>query len=108
MSERQVWISIFVIAAVTALLRFLPFVLFREKQSPAWLTALNSSLPYAAMGMLVVYCLRDVSFASVRGFVPAFLALLAVGVTFVWKRNTLLSILVGTVGYMVMVQLIFV
>ena len=59
------------------------------------------------MGMLVVYCLRSTSFASVSGFLPQLIACLAVVLLHVWKRNTLLSILGGTVSYMLLVQLVF-
>ncbi|MBQ8579277.1 MAG: AzlD domain-containing protein [Oscillospiraceae bacterium] len=64
-------------------------------------------LPYAIMGMLVVYCLKDVRFTDPSEFLPALIGCLIVGALYVRKRNTLLSILGGTVGYMILVQLVF-
>ena len=50
-----------VCAAVTILLRFLPFLIFGgKKEIPGYITYLSGVLPYAIMGMLVMYCLRNV------------------------------------------------
>ena len=59
------------------------------------------------MGMLVVYCLKDISFISVSTCLPQLLACMIVGILYVWKRNTLISIISGTVRYMLLVQLVF-
>lgn len=108
MGDLRVWIIIAAIVIVTALLRFLPFWVFgSDRKTPAIIDKLGRILPYAVMGMLVVYCLKGVSFASVSGFVPTLIATLLVTVLHVWKRNTLLSIMCGTVCYMVLVQLVF-
>ena len=97
-----------VIAVVTALLRFLPFLIFGGSwQMPESIRYLSGVLPYAVMGMLVVYCLRNVNLFSGSHGIPELLACLAVVVLHIWKRNTLLSIAVGTVFYMVMVQTIY-
>lgn len=96
-----------VIALVTAILRFLPFVLFRGRQTPAFITYLGQVLPYAIMGMLVVYCLRGTTFLSSPHGIPELISVALVVLLHLWKRNTLLSILGGTVCYMLLVQLIF-
>ncbi len=95
-------------AAVTMLLRFLPFLIFGGKgEIPGYITYLSGVLPYAIMGMLVVYCLKSVNlFAGSHG-IPEILASAAVVGLHVWKRNTLLSIAVGTVFYMFLVQVVF-
>ena len=59
------------------------------------------------MGLLVVYCLKDMRFTSAGAFVPQIAAGLLVVLTYVWKRNTLLSIISGTVCYILLVQLVF-
>ena len=108
MHDTYVWLSVAVIALTTALLRFLPFLIWKgEKQTPRIIEKLGRMLPYAIMGMLVVYCLKDMSFGSASGFMPSVAACLVVGILYVWKRNTLISILAGTVSYMVLVQMIF-
>lgn len=97
-----------VVAAVTAALRFLPFLIFREGRTmPGWLSHLGQVLPCAIMGMLVVYCLKGVSLTAAPFGIPELLGCAAVALLHIWKRNTLLSIGVGTVFYMVLVQLIF-
>ena len=108
MNHAQVWIAVAVIALVTALTRFLPFLIFRGKgKVPKWIDKLGKTLPYAIMGMLVVYCLKGIDFSSLSAFLPQLIACAVVGVLYVWRRNTLLSIVAGTVCYMLLVQLVF-
>lgn len=108
MDNIYVWGAVAVIALLTALIRFLPFMIFGGKrQVPRIIERLGGMLPYAIMGMLVVYCLKDVSFASLAGFLPPLIASVVVGVLYVWKRNTLISIIAGTACYMILVQIVF-
>ena len=97
-----------VAAVVTAALRFIPFLVFGgKKEPPAYITYLGHVLPGAIMAMLVVYCLKGVSLTSVSGFMPELIASAVVVALHVWRRNTLLSIIGGTVVYMLLVQLVF-
>ena len=97
-----------VIALVTAALRFLPFFIFRgNRKTPPYIEYLGKVLPYAIMGMLVVYCLKGVTFTAPENWLPYFLATAAVVLVHLWKRNTLLSIITGTICYMVLVQAVF-
>ncbi len=108
MSEIHSAILIAVVAAVTILLRFIPFVVFGNgKKTPVYITYLSSVLPYAIMGMLVVYCLKDVSLISSPHGLPELLAGAVVAGLHLWKRNTLLSITAGTVVYMILIQMVF-
>ncbi len=108
MENSKIWLSIAIISLVTAALRFLPFIIFKnDKKTPAIITKLGKILPFAVMGMLVVYCLKDVNFSSPAGFVPALISCLIVAGLYIWKRNTLISIVCGTVCYMLLVQLVF-
>lgn len=108
MSDTYIWIAIAVIALVTALLRFLPFVIFNSnRKAPAIIDKLGKSLPYAIMGMLVIYCLKGVSLSGPAGWIPSLIACLVVGALYVWKRNTLISIICGTACYMFLVQVVF-
>ena len=107
MSNSLLLISILLIAAVTALLRFLPLMIFGKREIPPFLSYLGKVLPSAVMAMLVVYCLRGVSFSDLSGFLPQLIAGAVVVGSYVWKRNTLMSIIAGTVCYMLLVQLVF-
>ncbi|MFR8547299.1 MAG: branched-chain amino acid transporter permease [Lachnospiraceae bacterium] len=95
-----------VAAGVTALLRFLPFLVFR-KHTPKIVLYLGEVLPCAIMGMLVVYCLRNVSIFPAAHALPEALAVALVVFLHRWKHNTLLSIAAGTVCYMFFVQAVF-
>ena len=101
-------LMIAVIALVTAGLRFLPFWIFRDnRKTPPMISYLGQVLPFAIMGMLVVYCLKDVSFTAAPFAIPEIIACAAVVLLHIWKRNTLLSIGIGTVCYMLLVQFVF-
>lgn len=108
MSEYYAVAAIAIMALVTAALRFAPFMIFGgERKTPKTVTYLGEVLPYAIMGMLVVYCLRGVAFTSPGGFLPELIAGALVVLLYVWKRNTLLSIIGGTLCYMLLVQNVF-
>ena len=97
-----------IVAAVTILLRFLPFWIFGENRTtPPLITHLGRVLPFAIMGMLVVYCLKDTTFTAAPFGIPELLCCALVAVLHVWKRSTLLSIGAGTLCYMLLVQYIF-
>lgn len=103
----SVWIIV-VATLVTMVTRFLPFLIFGSgRKTPDIIVYLGKVLPYAIMGMLVVYCLKDVSFLQAPYGIPELLGCSVVAVLHLWKRNTLLSIGAGTVFYMILVQLIF-
>ena len=97
-----------VMALVTMATRFLPFLIFGEKRkTPELITYLGKVLPCAIMGMLVVYCLKEVSVLQFPYGIPELLGIVFVAVLHLWKRNSLLSIGAGTVFYMVLVQVVF-
>ena len=99
--------AIAVMALVTAGLRFAPFLLLGGRRTPRLAVYLGRVFPCATVGMLVVYGLKGISFAAAAGFVPQLLAAALVVGSYVWKRSTLLSIVGGTVFYMVLVQTVF-
>ena len=93
-----------VMAAVTILLRFLPFLVFR-RHTPAYISYLGKVLPQAIIGMLVVYCLKDTAVLSYPYGIPELIASVSVVLTHVWKRNSIISILAGTVIYMCLIRI---
>lgn len=100
--------SIVVMAVVTFLTRALPFLLFdRGDHPPKLVLYLGQVLPPAIIAMLIVYCLKGISFASPAGWVPSLLAGGAAVLLHLWKGNDLLSIFGATVLYMVLVQGVF-
>ena len=96
---------VLIAGAVTVLLRFLPFIAF-GKNRPDFVMYLGRVLPPAVMAMLAVYCLRGVNLLAGNHGLPEGIACLAVIILHVWKRNTLLSILAGTLIYMFMIQMV--
>ena len=91
----------------TMMTRFLPFLIFPEgKEPPEFIQYLGKVLPYAVIGLLVIYCLKDVPGSGTYG-IPEFLAIAFIVLLHRWKKSILLSIGGGTVFYMLLVQLFF-
>lgn len=108
MTGGQTAITVAIMAAATMLTRFLPFIMFPEgKKAPSIVSYLGRSLPFAAIGMLVVYCLKDVRPASYPYGIPEAAAILIIAGLHRFKGNVLLSIGGGTAAYMLLVNLAF-
>ena len=89
--------------------RAFPFLLFGgDKKPPLVITFLGNTLPGAVIAILVVYCLKGISFASLAGFAPSFIAVTVTALLHIWKRSNLISIGGGTLLYMFLVQVVFV
>ncbi len=109
MVNKDLFLVILVVAVVTSLLRFLPFLIFRgNKPTPKVLLYFGKVLPFAIMGMLVVFCFKNVDVMQASHGLPELIAGALVVGLHLWKKNTLLSIAVGTVVYMLLVQYVFV
>ena len=108
MSVTEQIITIAVVALGTMLTRFLPFLLFPAgKPTPRYVQYLGKALPGAVFGLLVVYCLKNVSLLLGSHGLPELIAILVVAGLHLWKRQILLSIAGGTICYMLLVQLVF-
>lgn len=108
MSNMHSILLIVVISLVTMLLRFLPLWIFGNgQQTPPMIQYLGKVLPYAIMGMLVVFCLKGVTLVSAPYGLPELIACGVVVGLHIWKRNTAISIVGGTVVYMLLVQMVF-
>lgn len=101
-------ITIAIVAVCTFLTRLFPFVLFGRKGEPSpMIRFLGKALPPAVMSILIVYCLKNVEFLLPQSVLPQLLSILAVVLLHLWKRNNLLSIGLGTVLYMFLIQCVF-
>ncbi len=101
-------IQIALMAIITAAIRFMPFALFPEgRKRPEFITYLGTVLPYAIIGMLVIYCFKDTNFLQYPHGIPAVIAGVSVVLLHIWKSNTLLSVFGGTAIYMILINFIF-
>ena len=106
LSQQIIMIAMIVIGTMVP--RFLPLLLFPAgKPTPKYIQYLGKVLPAAVFGLLVVYCLKNVSVFTGSHGIPELLAVILVVVLHLWKRQMLLSIAGGTVCYMLLVQFIF-
>lgn len=108
MTTSQQFLTIGLVILGTIATRFLPFLLFpADKPTPPLVQHLGRVLPGAVFGLLLVYCLKNVSLVSGSHGLPEAIALAVVAGLHLWKRQMLLSIAGGAVVYMVLVQTVF-
>lgn len=108
MTTAQSAITIIAVVIGTMLTRFLPFIVFPEgKKPPAYISYLGRVLPYAVVGLLLVYCMKD-AVGTVWHGLPEFIAIACIALIHKLKRNMLLSMAAGTVIYMLLVQHVFI
>lgn len=108
MSLAQQMITIAMVVLGTLLTRFLPFILFPPgKPTPKYIQYLGRALPSAVLGLLVIYCLKDVSLLSGSHGIPEFIAIAVVALLHFWRRQMLVSMAGGTIVYMFLVQFVF-
>ncbi|MDL2226613.1 AzlD domain-containing protein [Deltaproteobacteria bacterium OttesenSCG-928-M10] len=109
MTTPEALITILVIAVATLLTRSLAFFLFPAgKATPGYISYLGKVLPCATIALLIVYCIKHVKLPEAPHGLPEFLSIILVALIQHFSRNTLLSIIVGTLVYMVLVQAVFI
>lgn len=108
MNVSQQILTIAMVILGTMLTRFLPFTVFPPgKPTPKYVQYLGKVLPSAVIGLLVIYCFKDVSLRSGNHGIPEFIAVAVVALLHFWKKKMILSIAGGTIVYMILVQLVF-
>lgn len=108
MTSMEMVITVAIVVAGTLLTRFGAFLIFPPgKQAPPFIIFLGKALPAAVMGMLVVYTFKDTVVLSYPYGLPELIAFVVTGGLHMWKRKMLISIAVGTITYMVLVQAVF-
>jgi len=108
MTVTQQMIIVAMVVLGTMITRFLPFIVFPAgKPTPKYIQYLGKALPGAVFGLLVIYCLKNVSVFTGSHAIPELISIALVVVLHKWKRQMLLSIAGGTICYMLLVQLVF-
>ena len=105
---RHALLIIIVMGAMTLATRIVPVLIFgRGEKVPDFILYLGKVVPYTAMGLLIVYCLKDVQLLEAPHALPEIIALAIVSGSYLWKRNSIFSVVLGTAIYMVLEQLVF-
>lgn len=111
MSISQQVIMVAAGVAATMITRFLPFLVFRPgKPTPRYILYLGKVLPASVFALLVVYCLRRLSFEETPPLPADTIAqlsgvIITVAVHF-WRRNLMWSIAAGTACYMILLRIL--
>lgn len=97
-----------IISLTTIFTRALPFFIFPDhKETPNYIIYLGKVLPYTIIGLLVIYCLKDISLSTSPYGLPEIISVAVIILLHLWKSNTLISIGAGTILYMILVQFVF-
>ncbi len=95
-------LTVAVVSAVTIAVRFLPFIVFRKAEDvPETIRYLGKVLPGAVMGMLVIFCLKDIDFAATRHGAGELISVALTAASYLWKKDTSLSVIIGTACYLI-------
>ena len=109
MTTTHLIIMIVAAAVCTFATRLFPFALFGgKKEVPKFIKYLGDVLPVAILGILIVYCLKDFENGDINYIFPQIICVALTALIHLWKRNTLLSIAVGTITYMLLIHFVFV
>ncbi|NLK99407.1 MAG: branched-chain amino acid transporter AzlD [Clostridiales bacterium] len=107
-TNSQLFMFFGLVSLATILTRALPFILFPEnKRIPKYIKYLSDVLPYTIIGMLVVYCLKDISFRIHPYALPEIISIAVITILHLWRKNTLLSIGIGSFVYIILIQYVF-
>lgn len=109
MSSEKLWaVAVIAVCAVCTLFeRAFPFLIFRGKKVPPPVVYLGKVLPMAIITTLIFYCIRGIDFHTSASFAPQLISCVLTAVLHLWKGNTMLSIVGGTVCCMVLTQFVF-
>ncbi|MFP4697344.1 MAG: branched-chain amino acid transporter permease [Eubacteriales bacterium] len=109
MNNSYTLIAILIMAIITFITRVAPFIIFRNyKRTPKYVVYIGKYLPPAVIAMLIIYCLKDINLLAFPFGIPEMIGIAVVALLHIWKRNNLISIIGGTIIYMIQVQIIFV
>lgn len=109
MNNKEILITALMIVIGTAFLRFLPFFIINKSLSEnKYVQFLGRILPYSMIALLVIYCIKDINIIKFPYGLPEIISIIVVAIFQIVKRNVLISIGLGTVVYMFLVQVIFV
>ena len=87
MNNKELLITALIIVFATVIIRFLPFIIFPEgKTPPSFIKYLGTVLPYAVVGLLVVYSIKDGIFTSTHGL-SEFIAIFFIIILHKWKKK---------------------
>lgn len=107
MTNTQFMITIILMGLAVQITRFTPFLLFGKMEKlPGVVEYLGKVLPAAMMGLLVIYCFKDIDFGNHVSIIPSLIATISIVAIHLWKRNTIASISIGTAIYMILLRII--
>ncbi|TXJ50376.1 branched-chain amino acid transporter permease [Brachyspira aalborgi] len=109
MNNKELLITALIIVFATVIIRFLPFIIIRKSIAERkYIKFLGDMMPYSMIALLVVYCLKEINLIKYPYGIPELISIAIIIILHIIKRNVLISIGVGTVIYMILVQTIFI
>lgn len=103
-NNKYAFIILIIVTCITFLIRISTFLLFRKREMPTSIKYVANTLPLAIMPTLVIYCIRETVWTDYRSVVPTFVAILVTACIHLWKKNFILSLIIGTATFMILIR----
>ncbi|RXK05683.1 branched-chain amino acid transporter permease [Halarcobacter bivalviorum] len=104
MSSMELYIAIAIMALVNFLTRVFPFIFFSKRDLPQSLNFIEKFFPATIMTILVFYTLKDINFSLYPHGIKELAGIFFTAVLHLTLKNYLISIFLGTIFYMALVQ----
>lgn len=104
--SKYAYITLLIVTVITFLIRISTFLLFRNKEMPKSIKYIANTLPLAIMPTLVVYCVRNTVWTDYRSVLPTFIAIAVTAAIHLWKKNFIISLIVGTATFMILIRVL--
>lgn len=105
-SDTYAILLLVIVAVITFALRASAFLIFKNKPMPKMLDYLGKVLPFVIMPTLIVYCVKDTKWGEIESFIPPLFGILVTAIIHFWKKNTIVSLIIGTATYMILLRIL--
>lgn len=105
-NNKYAFIILLIVTGITFLIRISTFLLFRNKEMPKSIKYIANILPLAIMPTLVIYCIRETAWTDYRSVIPTFVAITITALVHLWKKNFILSLIIGTATFMILIRVL--
>lgn len=105
-SNKYAYIILLIVTCITFLIRISTFLLFRNREMPKAIKYIANTLPLAIMPTLVIYCIRETEWTSYQSVIPTLVAIAVTAIIHLWRKNFILSLIVGTATFMILIRIL--
>jgi branched-subunit amino acid transport protein AzlD len=106
MSENELFLAILVMTIANFITRIFPFLFFAKNDPPKIISFVANNFPSIIMTILIFYTLGKIDFTVAPYGIKELLSVFVTALLHIKFNNYLVSIFMGTIFYMILVQFI--